>query len=105
MNEFPDVEVEFTFLGIRKHPSANGYRPLHQISEGLLTTGTHHYFEAEHAPLTGTIRGTITFLEPVEYSYSLSIDQNIAIQEGDRVLGYARILKILNPLLIKNEPK
>lgn len=104
MNDMPDVEVEFTFLGVRKHPAANGYRPLHQVSENLLTTGAHHYFNAETAPLLGTIKGTITFLEPAEYSYSMYIGKSIAIQDGTRVIGYARILKILNPLLIENKP-
>ena len=103
MHKSPDIEVEFTFLGVRKHPTANGYRPHHQVLEGLLATGTHHYYEAETAPLLGTIKGTITFLAPAEYPHSLYIGKTITIQEGARVVGHAKILKILNPLLIQDK--
>ena len=28
-----DVEVEFDFIGVRKHPAYNGYRPAHMVKK------------------------------------------------------------------------
>lgn len=100
MHDKPDVEVEFFFEGVRKHPSSNGYRPLHKVTDDLLTMGIHHYYGSDIAPLLGRIRGTITFLSPTEYPYSMEVGKEVAIQEGAKVVGYAKILRILNPLLI-----
>ena len=41
----PDVEVLFEFIGTRKNPAADGYRPHHLITDNYLTTGVHHYYE------------------------------------------------------------
>ena len=50
-------------------------------------------------PPNGTAKGTITFLSPEAYPHSLWIGKIINIQEGDRIVGYATIVKIFNPLL------
>lgn len=102
MRSIPDVEVTFTFLGVRKYPSKSGYRPAHRITDQFLTTGSHQYFGADCAPLCGTIEGSISFITPEEYPHTLWTNKVIAIQEGERVIGYARIRKILNPIL-RNE--
>ena len=44
-------------------------------------------------------KGTITFLSPEAYPHCLWIGKKINIQEGARVVGYATITKIFNPLL------
>ena len=96
----PDVEVSFHFNGTRKNPAVNGYRPAHRITDTYLTTGIHHYFGTESVPADGTAQGTITFLSPDAYPHSLWIGKKIAIQEGERIVGYATVLKIYNPVLL-----
>lgn len=99
MNRTPDVEVVFEFNGTRMNPATDGYRPAHLITDNYLTTGVHHYYQMNAVPPNGTAKGTITFLSPEAYPHSLWIGKKINIQEGDRIVGYATIVKIFNPLL------
>lgn len=64
-----------------------------------MTTGVHCYFGVSQVPPGGTARGTITFLSPEAYPHCLHIGKVIPIQEGERIVGYATIEQILNPLL------
>lgn len=95
----PDVEVLFTFNGTRRHPAVNGYRPHHLVTENYLTTGVHHYHDTDSVPPNGTAKGTITFITPEAYPHSLRIGKRINIQEGTRIVGYATVLEIYNPVL------
>ena len=95
----PDVEVTFYFNGSRKTPICDGYRPAHLVKDDYLTTGVHHYFCNNPIQPDGTTEGTITFLTPEVYPKCLHIGKKIQIQEGERVVGYAVINKILNPIL------
>lgn len=99
MNRTPDVEVVFDFNGTRATPATNGYRPSHLITGNYLTTGIHNYYQVDSVPPNGTAKGTITFLTPEAYPHSLWIEKKINIQEGARIVGYATITKIFNPLL------
>ena len=95
----PDVEVLFEFNGTRHHPAWDGYRPHHLVREGYLTTGVHHYKDVPCVPPDGTARGTITFLTPEAYPHCLWEGKRIPFQEGERIVGWATILKIWNPIL------
>lgn len=95
----PDVEVMFEFNAARKYPAFDGYRPAHLIADDYLTTGVHHYYDVKAVSPSGTAKGTITFISPEVYPHSLWIGKRINIQEGARIVGYATILKIFNPLL------
>ena len=101
--EKPDVEVIFEFNGSRKNPAHDGYRPAHLIMGNYLTTGIHHYYGVSLVLPNGTAKGTITFLSPEAYLHCLCIGKRINIQEGARVVGYATITKIFNPLLRLND--
>lgn len=103
MNRTPDVEAIFEFNGIRMNPAADGYRPAHLITDGYLTTGIHHYYQMKAIPPNGTAKGTITFLTPEEYPHCLWIGKKINIQEGERIVGYATITKVFNPLLYSDD--
>ena len=103
MNRLPDVEVIFEFNGTRINPATNGYRPAHLIMDDYLTTGIHHYYKVDSVPPNGTARGTITFLTPKVYPHCLWIGKKINIQEGARIVGYATITHIYNPILEKEE--
>jgi len=95
----PDVEVIFEFNGTRKNPANDGYRPAHLVTDNYLTTGIHHYYGVKSIPPNGTAKGTITFLSPESYPHCLWIGKRINIQEGSRIVGYATITSIYNPLL------
>ena len=96
----PDVEVLFEFIGTRKRPVASGYRPHHLVKDNYATTGVHHYYDAQTVPPAGTAKGTITFISPEVYPNSLWEGKRINIQEGERIVGYATVLKVLNPVLL-----
>lgn len=99
MNFAPDVEVFFEFNGTRKHAANNGYRPAHLVSDNYLTTGVHHYHEVDSVSPNGSAKGTITFISPEAYPKTLWEGKRIRIQEGNRIVGYATIIKIYNPIL------
>ena len=103
MNRTPDVEVVFEFNGARTTPAADGYRPAHLITDSYLTTGIHHYYHMDAVPPNGSAKGTITFLTPEAYPHCLWLGKKINIQEGSRVVGYATITRIFNPLLCSAE--
>lgn len=95
----PDAEVTFRFNGTRRGPAADGYRPVHRILEGYLTTGVHHYYDVDRVAPDGEARGTITFITPEAYPKSLWVGKVLPIQEGERVVGTATVERILNSLL------
>jgi len=94
-----DIEVVFQFNGNRRFPTQDGYRPAHLILPGYLTTGVHHYFDVDYAIPNESIRGTITFIQPDDYPETMYIGKTIPIQEGERLVGYATVTKVLNPVL------
>jgi elongation factor Tu len=94
-----DVEAMFQFIGDRKKNIYEGYRPAHMIQEGYLTTGVHSYYNIEDS--AGEIKGTITFISPEDYPNCLWIGKKIEMYEGSKLVGYATILQILNPILQK----
>lgn len=95
----PDIEVRFIFNGERSYPAADGYRPAHLLNGNYLTTGIHHYYDTDSVAPNASAVGTITFISPDYYQHSLSVGETIPIQEGKRVVGYATILRIMNPML------
>ena len=99
MERAPDVEVIFEFNGARKNPANDGYRPAHLVTDNYLTTGIHHYYNVDAVSPNGTAKGTITFLSPESYPCCLWIGKKISIQEGARIVGYATITRIYNPIL------
>ena len=99
MNKKPDVEVIFEFNGTRKTPVKDGYRPSHLVLDDYLSTGIHHYYDVSTVESNGKAKGTITFISPDAYPYSMWIGKRIRIQEGERIVGYATVTNILNPLL------
>jgi len=99
----PDVEAEITLLptieGGRETAARSGYRPAHKVREDYLTSGMHQYIGCDAVLPGQTVRGTITFITPEAYPHCLWVGRVIDIQEGSRVVGRARITKIMNVLL------
>lgn len=98
----PDVEVIFEFVGRRRDNLYEGYRPAHLICPNCLTTGVHSYYNIEN-DRNMDIKGTITFITPEAYPACLWIGKQITIYEGKSIVGYAKITKIFNPILRKDE--
>lgn len=103
MNIAPDVEVIFEFIGTRSNPVCDGYRPMHLIKADYLTTGVHHYYDVDEVKPSGIAKGTITFITPEAYPHCLWIGKKLNIQEGERIVGYATITRIFNPVLALEE--
>lgn len=99
----PDVEVLFMFNGSRSRLIYNGFRPMHLISENYLTTGIHSYQNRESIDSSESVFGTISFLTPEAYPGSCWPGKQIPIQEGEKLIGYAIVIKVLNPLLMANK--
>jgi len=95
----PDIEVLFEFNGTRRHPAYDGYRPNHLVNDTYLTSGLHRYSDVSEVPPNGQAKGTITFLSPEAYPKCLWEGKKIQIQEGERVVGYAIVIKIFNKIL------
>ena len=94
-----DVEALFRFIDFRKNNVYQGYRPAHMVKEGYLTTGVHSYYNLDND--LNELRGTITFISPEDYPACLWIGKEIEMYEGSKLIGYATILKIFNPILEK----
>jgi len=97
----PDVEAEITLLaeGGRQTAVRAGYRPAHKICDDYLTTGVHGYIGCDEVLPGEMVRGTITFITPELYPHCLWVGRLIDIHEGSRVVGRARITRIMNALL------
>ena len=96
----PDIEAVFEFIGFRKGNTYEGYRPAHLICEGCLTTGLHSYYNLDQNDYEN-LRGTITFVTPEDYPKSLWVGKQIEMYEGAKMVGYATITDIFNPILCK----
>ena len=101
----PDIEVLFSFNGTKKRPVTDGYRPAHLVKDNNLTTGVHHYYCNTKVAPDSTVKGTITFISPENYPHSLWAGKTIKIQEGERVVGEATVLRIFNPILCGSPQK
>ena len=99
----PDAEAVFHFNGVKQSPVTSGYRPAHRVTEAYPTTGEHHYFDQSVVYPNETVQGTITFLSPEAYPRCLWTGKRMDIQEGGRVIGYAVVTRVLNPLLEREE--
>ena len=103
MYKKPDVEVLFEFNNTRKTPVEHGYRPAHAVKPDYLTTGVHHYYNTDVVQPGDSALGTITFITPEYYPHCLWVGKRMAMQEGSRVVGYATIRKIFNPILVAKD--
>ena len=99
MRFLPDVEVIFQFNGSRVHPIYDGFRPMHLIMDNYLTSGIHHYYDRVCIAPDASVSGTISFRTPEAYPHSCWPGKKILIQEGEKIIGFAIVSAVLNPLL------
>lgn len=98
---YPSIETKFEFNYQRKTPVADGYRVDHKIDEKHIAIGIHHYYDCDKVLPGETAFGTITFIAPEYYPHSLYVGKELIILEGERIVGYATVLKINSPILEK----
>jgi len=107
MKRDPDIEAHVALLstedGGRQGPAFSGYRPNHLVTENYLTSGTHEYIGVDQLEPGSSTIANITFVSPEFYPNCLTVGQTINVQEGGKIVGYATIRKIFNPLLEKSE--
>ena len=95
-----DAKVLFEFNGKRRYAIADGFHTQHTIADGVTVIGMHHYYCSEFVPPKGRANGTITFLATDDLPACLWNDKHILILEGEKVIGEAVVLEVLNPALL-----
>lgn len=99
----PDIVAEISFLkteeGGRLNPVSSRYRPAHSVRDDYLTTGQHDYSDKQKVFPGESVVGTITFLSPEAYPHCLWEGKILSVQEGSRIVGYAKVITVLNELL------
>ncbi|MES0490480.1 MAG: hypothetical protein ABUK01_10835 [Leptospirales bacterium] len=105
--EDPDIIAEIEFLntseGGRSGYVKTGYNPHHKIKEDYLTSGIHEYIGKEKVFPGETVLVKIKFITPEVYPNSIEIGQLIDIQEGSKLVAKAKVIDILNLILIHRE--
>jgi hypothetical protein len=94
-----DVEVDLTFLptahGGRRGPARSGYRA--QFYYGGHDWDTQHEFPDVSQVHPGeTVRAHLTFLAPEQHMGKLRPGMPFLIREGQRVVGYGCVRRILD---------
>jgi hypothetical protein len=99
----PDIEAEVTFLGTaeggRSTPFLSGYYPNHLVLPNYLTSGRHYYKDKDRVLPGESAITEIWFLSPDQYPHSMQVGTVIPVQEGSRLVGHAKVLKIYNKVL------
>ena len=94
---YPSVEVEFKFNHQRQTPVKDGYRADHRFDEQHISIGVHHYQRVSQVSPSELAFGTISFVAPEYYPHSLYEGKEILIQEGEKIVGSATVIKINSP--------
>lgn len=96
---YPSVEVEFKFNHQRKTPVKDGYRADHRFDEQHIAIGVHHYQGVSQVSPDESAFGTISFVAPEYCPHSLYVGKEILIQEGEKIVGSATVIKVNSPIL------
>jgi translation elongation factor EF-Tu-like GTPase len=100
----PDIEAEIEFLptdkGGRKTAVRSGYRPSHnfQHPEGL-SDAQHEYPDTLWVFPGQTARTLLWFIRPEHLAGRIRVGFGFTVQEGGRVVGKGRVVRILNEAL------
>lgn len=94
----PDIEAEITFVpteqGGRKTLAHSGYRPQFYY-DGHDWDAIHQYPDVESVRPGQTVRTLLRFLSPVSHVDRVQVGMEFQIREGQKVVGYGRVTKIL----------
>ena len=104
----PDIEAEIHFFareeGGRRTPCKSGYRPSHDFGiEGMLNDAVHQYIDKEWVSPGETVLTHLSFLAPETQFGRLYEGFEFTVQEGTRIVGRGRIIRVFNQILISAE--
>ncbi|WP_193369568.1 elongation factor Tu [Pelagibius marinus] len=102
----PDIEAEIRFLpteeGGKNIPCRSGYFPNHDFGlPGSLNDARHSFPDVEEVRPGDTVRSEMTFLAPELQRGRLYEGFDFTVQEGNWIVGYGRVTKVLNPDLLQ----
>ena len=80
----------------------SGYRPQYKVKSDYLTSGHTELVGQDHLQPGETAQAMVTLLTPEAYPQSLVVNDVLHVQEGNKVVGSAKILVIYNPILARN---
>ena len=96
---YPSINVKFEFNQQRQTAVKDGYRADHRFDEQHIAIGVHHYQGVSQVSPGESAFGTISFVAPEYYSHSLYEGKEILIQEGEKIVGRATVIKVNSPIL------
>lgn len=96
---YPSVDVRFEFNNQRQTPVRDGYRADHRFDEQHIAIGVHHYQGVSQVSPGESALGTISFVAPENYPHFLYEGKEILIQEGEKIVGRATVIKVNSPIL------
>ena len=94
-----DIEALISLNNTRKYGVSSGYKPSHLIKDNYLTSGEHFYYNDCDLNPNSNVLGTIKFITPYVYPFTLHLGKIIPFYEGERKVGEAKVTKIFNKLL------
>jgi hypothetical protein len=105
----PDLEALIGALptedGGRRTPMLSGYRPSHDFRlSGELDDATHEYPDTGQVAPGETERAKLWLLAPDRQIERLFAGKLFTVQEGPRVVGNGRILRVINDHLERRRP-
>jgi len=69
------------------------------LRPGYLTSGYHKYKDKDQVLPGESAITDIWFLSPERYPHSIQVGSVIRVQEGSRLVGHAKVLKVYNKFL------
>lgn len=98
------IEAEIRFLlteaGGRQTSVRSGYRPTHDFGiPGMLNDAQHDYVHMENVAPGETVRARLRLLRPDLQQGRLVVGMPFTVQEGNRIVGTGKILRVCDPQL------
>ena len=106
----PDAEVMFEFIAAStldgsKRFVLSGYRPNYRVKPDYRTTTVHRFIDVERVSTGEKAKAEVWLITPEVYPHTLWEGRRIEVGEGGRLVGYATVLKVHNPLLLGSPDK
>jgi translation elongation factor EF-Tu-like GTPase len=80
----------------------SGYRPNYRVTPDYRTTTIHRFVDTERVNTGERVKAEVWFITPEHYPNALWEGQRIEVGEGGTIVGYATVLKVHNPLLLRS---
>ena len=87
----------------REKPVRSGYRPVYDIRPDYWTSTLHEFVDTDEVATGAEAPAHVWFITPEVYPHTLWVGRVLTVAEGERPVGTATILEILNPILKRND--